>query len=723
MSAPFGFGLFAIVHALPFQCMINNRMTGSVKIGPENENEPITTKPVAKQLFALAQEMPLSWTSLTPLGVGLGMIDHFRPFQCSASVRTVKADAVDTPASPIAKQLVLLVHDTALSATSDRPPMPGAATTDQPVPFQRSVNSPEPPFPTAKQNFLLAHETPVNSPIGGPAGLGLRTIDHCGAAPAGFAPIPATPMTRTMTIATRTNVRCVIDTDIRALQPPGTQAQTIRRCAERGNYPKRASLGERESGAVRAAVRARYPDLMRRPLKLIVALGVGAALVVPAVAIGSSASPAATAHTNVATAKVKLKRVMTGLASPVAMAWRKGDLSHIYVVEQSGTLVRISGGRRERHRAHPLGVERRRARACSVSRSRATARSCTSTTPTAVGDIHVDSYTMKGNIANPATRRQLLVIPHHQFANHNGGDLVVGPDNMLYIGVGDGGSGGRPATATGRTPTSLLGKILRINPRATGAARIPAGNPFKGKAGHRGAIWMFGLRNPWRFSFDRSTNDMWIGDVGQDKFEEIDFAQGRPEGRQLGLEPPRGQAPVQRRRPAAAARAIRSSSVRTTTGDCAIIGGYVYRGAPSVAARRRVRVRRRVHRRAPRDRAEGRAVDAERAAAPERVAAHDVRAGSERRAVRRFARRHDLHARARRDRGDRSRPRRSSSRRSAGGAATTSANSKRHRRERADRRDHRAEARAVEDHRAKPAHRPVGGRHRRDGPRPLRAAC
>ncbi len=117
----------------------------------------------------------------------------------------------------------------------------------------------------------------------------------------------------------------------------------------------------------------------------------------------------------------------------------------------------------------------------------------------------------------------------------------------------------------------------------TGKARIPAGNPFKGKAGHRGAIWMFGLRNPWKFSFDRATKDMWIGDVGQGLFEEIDFAaQGQPERRELGLEPARGQAPVQRRDAAEELRAIRSSSAHTTTGDCAIIGGYVYRGAPKL---------------------------------------------------------------------------------------------------------------------------------------------
>jgi glucose/arabinose dehydrogenase len=152
---------------------------------------------------------------------------------------------------------------------------------------------------------------------------------------------------------------------------------------------------------------------------------------------------------------------------------------------------------------------------------------------------------------------------------------------MLYIGVGDGGSGGDPH-GNGQNTNVLLGKILRINPRATGAARIPNGNPFKGKAGHRGAIWMFGLRNPWRFSFDRATKDMWIGDVGQDLFEEIDFArEGNQRGanwgwnKREGLHPYNGGARPKNSRDPIAERPH-------SAGDCAIIGGYVYRGAPKL---------------------------------------------------------------------------------------------------------------------------------------------
>jgi len=128
------------------------------------------------------------------------------------------------------------------------------------------------------------------------------------------------------------------------------------------------------------------------------------------------------------------------------------------------------------------------------------------------------------NAADPATRRAVLSIPHPR-ANHNGGQLQFGPDGYLYVGIGDGGGSGDPDGAGQRLET-LLGKLLRIDPRAgAGAAyTVPADNPFVGRLGARPEIWSYGLRNPWRFSFDRLTGDLTIGDVGQGAWEEIDFA-------------------------------------------------------------------------------------------------------------------------------------------------------------------------------------------------------
>ena len=131
-------------------------------------------------------------------------------------------------------------------------------------------------------------------------------------------------------------------------------------------------------------------------------------------------------------------------------------------------------------------------------------------------------------------------------SNHNGGQLQFGPDGLLYVGTGDGGGGGDQHGSRGNAQDlgSLLGKILRIDPRASGgrAYSVPATNPFVGRSGARGEIYAYGLRNPWRFSFDRRTGDLVIGDVGQNAFEEIDFvARGKGRGANFGWRPFEGR--------------------------------------------------------------------------------------------------------------------------------------------------------------------------------------
>src|SRR5215218_1954399 len=127
--------------------------------------------------------------------------------------------------------------------------------------------------------------------------------------------------------------------------------------------------------------------------------------------------------------------------------------------------------------------------------------------------------------AIPGPGRLLLAVPHPDAANHNGGQLAFGPDGFLYAATGDGGGANDPGDDAADT-TSLLGKILRIDPR-DGAAQPP--NPFGNQ------VWAYGLRNPWRFSFDRATGDLVIGDVGQNTWEEIDFLPaGSPGGTNFG---------------------------------------------------------------------------------------------------------------------------------------------------------------------------------------------
>jgi hypothetical protein len=148
------------------------------------------------------------------------------------------------------------------------------------------------------------------------------------------------------------------------------------------------------------------------------------------------------------------------------------------------------------------------------------------------GQLTVARYTASLSNPNVADTNGtiLLGVPHAQFSNHNGGMLAFGSDGMLYVSTGDGGSSGDP-DGNAQNLNVLLGKLLRLDVRGTSAA-IPPSNPFAGQSGRRGEIWAYGLRNPWRFSFDRLTGEVYIGDVGQGVWEEVDY---QPAGSPGGL--------------------------------------------------------------------------------------------------------------------------------------------------------------------------------------------
>jgi len=227
------------------------------------------------------------------------------------------------------------------------------------------------------------------------------------------------------------------------------------------------------------------------------------------------------------------------------------------------------------------------------------------------GNNQVSRFYLTANpdIANSGSEERILLLHHPTYANHNGGQLVFGPDGYLYIGTGDGGGGGDPF-GNAQNPESLLGKLLRIdvepadlpviNPTtatkaylplifqyqkpASMAYKIPPDNPFAGLQGYQGEIWALGLRNPWRFSFDRQTGDLFIGDVGQDRMEEVDFQPASSSGGEnygwnilegtLCYNPSSGCI-----EPADYSPPIAEYEHGTNDSNgCSITGGYIYRG-------------------------------------------------------------------------------------------------------------------------------------------------
>jgi glucose/arabinose dehydrogenase len=196
------------------------------------------------------------------------------------------------------------------------------------------------------------------------------------------------------------------------------------------------------------------------------------------------------------------------------------------------------------------------------------------------GATHVDEFAVAADgTIDVGSRRELLVV-EQPYANHNGGQIEFGPDGMLYIGMGDGGSGNDPERRA-MDLGELLGKILRIDP-AGDPYTVPADNPFVGVEGARPEIWSLGLRNPWRFSFDSATGDLWIGDVGQGAWEEIDHAPatdgaGAGRGLNFGWSALEGTHPLNADQPADDA----TPPLYEYSHDdgCSVTGGEVYRGS------------------------------------------------------------------------------------------------------------------------------------------------
>jgi glucose/arabinose dehydrogenase len=272
-------------------------------------------------------------------------------------------------------------------------------------------------------------------------------------------------------------------------------------------------------------------------------------------------------------------------SSPVYVTAPPGDRRRFFVVEQAGRIVVVRGGRRL---AQPfLDI-----------RSKVTAGGEQGLLSMAFAPDYAQSgrfyvyYTERSgqeaiweyrrateDRADPATARLVLRMADPE-PNHNGGLMIFGADGLMYVGTGDGGGGDDQHGARGNAQSlgSLLGKILRIDPRASGGRpyTAPGSNPFAARAGARPEIYAYGLRNPWRFSFDRATGALSIGDVGQDEVEEIDFVRkdaGR--GANFGWRPWEGrQRNFDEPAPGAVFPVITHDHGE---GFCSITGGYVVR--------------------------------------------------------------------------------------------------------------------------------------------------
>jgi glucose/arabinose dehydrogenase len=194
------------------------------------------------------------------------------------------------------------------------------------------------------------------------------------------------------------------------------------------------------------------------------------------------------------------------------------------------------------------------------------------------GDTVIARYSVSAddpNLADPDSAITLLT--HEQpFPNHNGGQMAFGPDGYLYIGLGDGGSGGDPQN-NGQSLSNLLGKILRIDVSSDESYAVPADNPFVDTANAAPEIWAYGLRNPWRFSFDSETGDLYVADVGQNNWEEVNFVpSGTPGGTNFGWRIYEASHPYSGE--SAPTDLMMPVTEYSHEEGVSITGGYVYRG-------------------------------------------------------------------------------------------------------------------------------------------------
>jgi glucose/arabinose dehydrogenase len=311
-------------------------------------------------------------------------------------------------------------------------------------------------------------------------------------------------------------------------------------------------------------------------------------------AVARQPQPAATVETAAFDARrvaLGLQLVRSGFSSPVLVTSARDGTGRLFVVEQTGRIKVIDGSNvsifLDLRSLISTGGERGLL-GLAFHPNFATHPFVYVNYTDKSGNTQIRRYTASGNVASPSSAFHIVSIGQ-PYSNHNGGNLAFGPDGYLYIGMGDGGSAGDPQNRA-QNINSLLGKMLRIDVDHTSGSvhyRSPSTNPYVGRSG-LDQIWQRGLRNPWRWSFDRLTGALWVADVGQARYEEVNrlTRNGNPgpgRGANYGWPAQEGRACYRPSSGCSTSGKVQPVVVyphATSAADnCAVTGGFVYRGS------------------------------------------------------------------------------------------------------------------------------------------------
>ena len=282
----------------------------------------------------------------------------------------------------------------------------------------------------------------------------------------------------------------------------------------------------------------------------------------------------------------RLEPVVSGLSSPLYLTAPPGDLNRLFIVEQTGAIRIVKDGNLLptpfldlSDRISAGGEQGLLGLAFYPDYANSGRFIVHYTNP--AGDTHLSVFqvSVDPDLADAASE-QVILTADQPYSNHNGGQVAFGPDGFLYLGLGDGGAGNDPE-GRGQDLSDLLGSILRVDVQSGTTYTVPGDNPFVGQTGVQAEVWSYGLRNPWRFSFDRATGDLYIADVGQDRYEEVDVApagDGGGRGVNYGWNIMEGAHCLGGGECNQAGLTAPDFEYEHAQG-CSITGGYVYRGA------------------------------------------------------------------------------------------------------------------------------------------------